>query len=81
VTVQQGDDEGVFNLEHHYQSTVWGDADTLDAYLQTIDWLQGVNNGEALFVKGMCNICTGHPGGVALLARAEEEGDLQAAYV
>jgi hypothetical protein len=70
-----------FNLEHHYQSMVWGDGGTLDAYLQTVDWLQGVNNGEALIIKGMGDICTAHPSGVALLARAEEEGDLQAAYV
>jgi hypothetical protein len=42
-----------FNLENHYQSMVWGDGDTLDAYLQTVDWLQSVNNGEALLVKGM----------------------------
>jgi hypothetical protein len=26
-----------FNLEHHYQSMVWEGANTLDAYLQTID--------------------------------------------
>jgi hypothetical protein len=69
------------NLEQHYQSTVWGDADTLDSYINTVDWLQGANNGGALFVKGMGDICMGHPGGVALLARAEEEGDLQVAYV
>jgi hypothetical protein len=48
-----------FNLEHHYQSMVWGDADELDAYLQTVDWLQGVNNRGALFIKGMGDICTG----------------------
>jgi hypothetical protein len=56
-------------------------ADALDAYLQTIDWLQGANNGGALFVKGMGNICMGQPSGAALLARVEEEGDLQASYV
>jgi hypothetical protein len=65
-----------FNLEHHYQTMDWG-AD----YLQTIDWLQGVNNRGALFVKGIGDICTGGPGGVALLARAEEVGDLQASYM
>jgi hypothetical protein len=70
-----------FNLENHYQSMVWGDGGTLDAYLQTIDWLEGANNGEALFVKGMGDICTRHLGGAALLARAEEEGDLHASYV
>jgi hypothetical protein len=26
-----------FNLEQHYQSMVWGDGGTLDAYLQTVD--------------------------------------------
>jgi hypothetical protein len=57
-----------FNLEHHYQSMVWEGADTLDAYLQTIDWLQGTNNGGALFMKGMADICMGRPGGAALLA-------------
>jgi hypothetical protein len=56
-----------FNLEHHYQSRVWGGADVLNAYLQTIDWLQGANNGEALFVKGMADICMGRLGGEALL--------------
>jgi hypothetical protein len=66
-----------FNLENHYQSMVWGERHWLDADLQTVDWLQGTNNAEALFVKGMDGICTGHPGGVVLLARAEEEGDLQ----
>jgi hypothetical protein len=59
---------------------VWG-ADVMDAYHQTIDWLQGANNGGALFIKGMGDICRGWPGGVALLAREEEEGDLQASYV
>jgi hypothetical protein len=29
----------------------------------------------------MGDICTGRPGGAALLARAEEEGDLQASCV
>jgi hypothetical protein len=57
-----------FNLEHHYQSMVWEGADALDAYLQTVDWLQGMNNGGALFMKGMADICTGQPGGAALLA-------------
>jgi hypothetical protein len=48
-----------FNLEHHYQSMDGEGADVLDAYLQTVDWLQGVNNGGALFIKGMGGICTG----------------------
>jgi hypothetical protein len=48
--------------------------------VQTIDWLQDANNGQALFVKGLADLCTAQPGGVALLARAEEEGDLQASY-
>jgi hypothetical protein len=48
-----------FNLEHHYQSKVWGSANVLNSYLQTVDWLQGANNGGALFVKGMADICTG----------------------
>jgi hypothetical protein len=26
-----------FNLEQHYQSTVWGNGGTLDAYLQTVN--------------------------------------------
>jgi hypothetical protein len=26
-----------FNHEQHYQSMVWGDGGTLDAYLQTVD--------------------------------------------
>jgi hypothetical protein len=43
--------------------------------------LQGANNGEALFIKGMADICTGRPGGAALLACAEEECDLQASYM
>jgi hypothetical protein len=42
-------------------------ADVLDAYLQTVDWLQGTNNGGALFVKGMGDICTGQPGGTTFL--------------
>jgi hypothetical protein len=46
---------------------VWGERDTLNAYLQTVDRLQGANNAEALFIKGMGDICTGHPGGAALL--------------
>jgi hypothetical protein len=65
-----------FNLEHHYKSMVWEGVDAHDAYLQTVDWLQGANNGGALFVKGMDDICTGWPGGAALLTWAEEEGDL-----
>jgi hypothetical protein len=42
-----------FNLENHYQSTVWGERHRLNAYLQTVDWLQGANNAKALFIKGM----------------------------
>jgi hypothetical protein len=38
-----------------------GGADVLNAYLQTVDWLQGANNGGALFVKGMADICMGRP--------------------
>jgi hypothetical protein len=48
-----------FNLDHHYQSKVWVSVDALNRYLQTVDLSQGVNNGEALFVKGMADICTG----------------------
>jgi hypothetical protein len=60
---------------------VWGERHRLNAYLQTINWLQGANNTESLFVKGMGDICIGHPSGVTLLTRAEKEGDLQASYV
>jgi hypothetical protein len=60
---------------------VWGEGDPLDTYLQTVDWWQGANNTEAFFIKGMGDICTGHPSGAALLTRAEEEGDLQVSYV
>jgi hypothetical protein len=70
-----------FNLEHHYQAMVWGDAHTRVLYIQSMDWLLDANNGQALFVKGIGNICTGRPGGVAFLARAVDEGDIQAAYV
>jgi hypothetical protein len=70
-----------FNLEHHYQATVWRHGDTHAVYLQTIDWLLGVSNGQALFVKGMGNLCTSQPDGVALLERAVDERDLQATYV
>jgi hypothetical protein len=70
-----------FNLEHHYQSMVWEGDDVLDAYIQTIDRLHGANNGGALFIKRMGDICTGRPSGEALLTRAEEEGDLQASHV
>jgi hypothetical protein len=42
--------------------------------------LQGANNRQALFVKGIANICTARPGGVALLAQAEG-GDLQVSYI
>jgi hypothetical protein len=66
-----------FNLKHHYQSTNWYS----DEYIQTADWLQGANNGQALFVKGIADICTDRLGGAALLARVEEEGDLQVSYV
>jgi hypothetical protein len=55
-------------MENHYQSTIWGDAQGLHMYLQTNEWLQGTNNAEAIFVKGMGDICSGRPGGVALLA-------------
>jgi hypothetical protein len=57
-----------------------GGADTFDSYYQTIYWLQDANNGGALFINRMADICTGRPGGVTLLARAEEEGDLQVSY-
>jgi hypothetical protein len=53
-----------------------GGADVLNAYLQTVDWLQGANNGGALFVKGMADICMGRPDDAALHSRAEDEGDL-----
>jgi hypothetical protein len=43
--------------------------------------LQGTNNAEAIFVKGMGDICSGRPGGVALLAWSEEEGKLHASYM
>jgi hypothetical protein len=66
-----------FNLEHHYQSTDLNP----EEYLQTIDCLQGVNNGQALFVKGLVDLCTTWPSGAALLAWEEEEGDLQVSYV
>jgi hypothetical protein len=56
-----------FNLEHDYQSTDWNS----DEYIQTVDWLQGANNGQALFVKGIADIYTARPGGAALLAQAE----------
>jgi hypothetical protein len=49
----------LFNLDHHYQSKVWVSVDALNRYLQTVDLSQGVNNGGALFVKGMADICTG----------------------
>jgi hypothetical protein len=57
-----------FNLNHHYRSTVWGYVDTLNAYLKTVDWLQGANNKEALIVKGVGDICTACPSGPAPLA-------------
>jgi hypothetical protein len=58
-----------------------GGADVLNAYLQTVDWLQGANNGGSLFIKGLADICTGWPSGATLLTRAKEEGDLQVSYV
>jgi hypothetical protein len=70
-----------FNLEHHYQSRVWGDTHTRILYHQTVDWLLDVSNRQARFVKGMGNLCTSRPSGVALLRHAVDEGDLQAAYV
>jgi hypothetical protein len=73
---QQKDEGG--NLEPHHRQSLQpratlpiqglGGADVLNAYLQTVDWLQGVNNGVALFIKGMADICMGRPGGVALLS-------------
>jgi hypothetical protein len=69
-----------FNLEHHFMNRVWGEDDMYE-YYQNMDWLQVVNNGRALFINGMSDICTGWPGGATLLARVEEEGDLQASYV
>jgi hypothetical protein len=66
-----------FNLEHHYQST---DRNPKE-YLQTVDWLQGANNGQALFVKGSADLCMARPSGAALLAQVEEEGDLQVSYM
>jgi hypothetical protein len=53
-----------FNLEHHYQSTDWNPEEDL----QTIDWLQGANNGQALFVKGLADLCMARPGGAVVLA-------------
>jgi hypothetical protein len=87
--MKQGDEEGDLELRHHQSLQPrasllvqgLGGADTLNANLQTVGWLQGANNGGCLFVKGMADICMGRPGGVALVARAEEEGDLQASYV
>jgi hypothetical protein len=60
---------------------VWGDAQGLHMYLQIVEWLQGANNAEALFIKGMGNICSGRPGGATLLERSEEEGNMNASYV
>jgi hypothetical protein len=42
-----------FNLKHHYQSIDWNPKECL----QTIDWLQGANNGQALFNKGLVDLC------------------------
>jgi hypothetical protein len=56
-------------------------ADVLNAYLQTVDWLQGENNGGDLFINGMADICTGWADGAALLAWEKEEGDLQLSYM
>jgi hypothetical protein len=55
------------NLENHYRSMIWGERHRLDAYLQTVDWLQGANNAEALFIKGMGDICIRRHSGAALL--------------
>jgi hypothetical protein len=67
-----------FNLDHHFTNRVWGE-DDMYKYYQTVDWLQVANNGRALFVNEMSDICTSQPDGVALLTRAEE-GDLQTCY-
>jgi hypothetical protein len=53
-----------FNLEHHYHSTNWNPEEDL----QTVDWLQGANNGQALFVKGLADLCMARPGGAVVLA-------------
>jgi hypothetical protein len=74
--MQQGDKESILKPCHCYQTTDWG-AD----YLKTVHWLLYVNNIGALFVKRMGDMCMGWPSRVALLARAEEEGDLQVSYV
>jgi hypothetical protein len=50
-----------FNLEHHYQSMVWEGADALDAYLQTVDWLQGANNGGAPSSRGWATYARADP--------------------
>jgi hypothetical protein len=68
-----------FNLEYHFTNRVWGEENMYE-YYQTVDWLQVANNGRALFINGMSDICTGRPDVAALLARVEE-GDLQASYV
>jgi hypothetical protein len=47
-----------FNLEHHFMNRVWGE-DDMYKYYQTMDWLQVANNGRALFINGMSDICTG----------------------
>jgi hypothetical protein len=57
-----------------------GGADMFDSYYQTVYWLQDANNGGSLFINRMADICTGRSGGATLLARAEEEGDLQVSY-
>jgi hypothetical protein len=62
-------EEGVFHsrcrqllqLESHYQPMVWGERQQLDMYLQTVDWLQGANNIQTLFVMGMGNNAVGGP--------------------
>jgi hypothetical protein len=68
-----------FNLKHHFTNRVWSE-DDMYKYYQIVDWLEVVNNGRALFINGMSDICMGQPGGVTVLAQAEE-GDLQASYV
>jgi hypothetical protein len=40
-----------------------------------------VSNEQAFFIKGMGNLCTSRPGGVALLECAVGKGDLLASFV
>jgi hypothetical protein len=83
--LQQGQQEGVLEPTVSTLSTTarlqFGETPTPVLYLETDDWLLDSNNGQALFVTGIGNICTGQPGGVAFLARAVDVVDLQAAYV